>query len=318
MRRARFHSGSDGAGSLNRQRLALHGAAILVACLLTAGCSRDVAQPAGSSPRLVSTAPNLTECVCAIGAGDQLAGRTETCDYPPEVVKTVPITGGFGTPYLEPLLAVRPTHVLETVLADPEVRRRLAALKIPVVHVPCTRLGEIPDALRQLGKLTGHDAQAEALATDLETGLRTARAEAEARTDRPHALLLFAPDTPITAGRNAFIAELLELAGALNIGRDETTDYYHVSLEWVLTQDPDLILCLFDTQGHDPLTFFTSQTGRKALRPVREGRVYTVADLNTVSRPGARVLRGLAQFKGLLARDAARHPANLREGAVTP
>ena len=297
----------SGSGLPGRPRTPHRGVRALLALLLLTGCSRQAAQPADSRLRLVSTAPNLTECVCAIGAGDLLVGRTEVCDYPPETVRRLAVTGGFGTPYLEPLLAARPTHVLETVLADPDIERRLDALKIPLVHVPCSRLTDIPGALRQLGALTGHAAQAEPLAAAIASGLDAARAEAAARADRPRVLLLFAPDSPITAGRNAFIAQLLELAGGIPLGRDFSSDYFHVSTEWVLTQDPDLILCVFDTGGREPLSLFDSQTGWKALRSVCDRRVYTVPDLNTVSRPGPRVLQGLAQLKELLARDAQQH-----------
>jgi len=294
--------GGDGSKNLCQTlRRSVH---TVTALLFLAGCARQTAQPAHSGLRLVSTAPHLTECVCAIGAGDLLAGRTESCDYPPETVCGIPVVGGFGTPWIEPLLAARPTHVLETVLADPEIRRRLDTLKIPVVHVPCTRLAEVPGALRQLGTLTGHDTQAQTLAAAIQNGIDTARAEAAALNHRPRVLLLFAPDTPITAGRDAFIAELLELAGGINIGRDSPADYYHVSLEWVLEQNPDLILCLFDTDGSPPLPRFASQTGWKALNAVRNRRIYTVPDLNTVSRPGPRVLEGLAQLKQVFAHDA--------------
>ncbi len=293
---------ADGRGT---PRALARAAALLAAALLPAGCARQPTPPAPSGLRLVSTAPNLTECVCAIGAGDCLAGRTDACDYPPEVTR-VPVIGGFGTPCLEPLLATRPTHVLETVLADPDVVRRLRALGIPVVHVSCSRLHEVPEALVQLGVLTGRERAAGQLAARLRAGLNAARAEAEGLAAKPRVALLFAPDSPITAGRHAFVAELLALAGGENIGDASDTDYYPVSLEWLLTQKPDLILCLFDVGSRDPAALFAAQTGWRSLDAVRQRRVYTVPDLSTVSRPGPRLLEGLAQLKALLARDAQR------------
>jgi len=287
--------------------------------LCLSGCMRQETQSDPSRMRLVSTAPNLTESLYAIGAGDLLVGRTDVCDYPPEQVKNVPVTGGFATPWLEPLLAVRPTHLVETILADPESENRLKRLSISVVHVPILGLADIPGSLLQLGELTGHTTEATDLATTIRAGLHAAELESRALTEHPRVLLLFAPDTPITAGRHAFVSELLELAGGINVGRESQSDYYQVSLEWLIRQNPDVILCLFDTYAHDPCALFEQQIGWKALTAVRQHRVYALPDLNTVSRPGPRVLDGLAQLKHLLARDAREHGrAPVKPGRLEP
>ncbi len=270
-----------------------------------AACIRQAPLPTDAGLRLVSTAPHLTECLCAISAAHLLVGRTATCDYPPETVREIPVVGDFGTPWLEPVLSVRPTHVLETVLSDPALRDRLTALHIPVVHVPCTRLDQIPGTLRQLGALCGCSARADRLAGDIQRGLEQSRQAALSRRIRPRVLLLFAPDTPITAGRNAFVAALLEHAGGINIGHAIDADYSRVSLEWIISQDPDLLLCIFETSSR-PVDVYAEQTGWRSLRAVRAGRVYTASDLNTVSRPGPRVLDGIAQVKAILDQDADR------------
>lgn len=281
---------------------------VFLQLLFGSGCKPSEAMPDPLRLRLASTAPNLTECIFAAGAGPLLVARTECCDYPPEA-QALPITGGFGTPWLEPLLATHATHLLETVLADPGMEQHLAELKINVVHVPCTRLGDIAKALRQIGQLAESQAQAEQCASVIESGLQAAQTELAQTTHRPRVLLLFAPDSPITAGSNAFVAELLELAGGINLGSCETTPYYRISLEWVLTQDPDLLICLFETTHNAPLHFFEQQIGWKSLRAVQAQRVYVPSDLNTISRPGPRVLDGLKQFKTILARDAIRELA---------
>jgi len=284
-----------------------------VACaaiLLFSGCARQATQSDATRMRLVSTAPNLTECVFAVGAGDLLVGRTDSCDYPAEAMSRIAVTGGFATPNLEPLLAARPTHVLETVLADPDLKRRLDALHIPIMHVPCARLDEVPCAIRQIGALTSHSNEANRVASKLCNGIDKARMEAASQTAHPRVLLLFGSDTPITAGRHTFVSELLELAGGVNIGSGSNTDYYHISLEWLLTQDPDIILCLFSIPANDPVTLFENQTGWSALSAVRLRRVYTVPDLDTVCRPGPRLLEGLAQLKQVLSLDSGRPKSN--------
>lgn len=280
--------------------------------LLLVGCDRQEPPPAGL--RLVSTAPHLTEALCAIGAGNLLVGRTDACDYPPEALTRVPAVGGFGTPWLEPLLHCRPTHVVETILASPEIASRLEAAGIAFVHVPIRQLDDIPASLLQLGQLTGHEAEAAHVAQSIREGLRAAREERRGTGLSPRVLVLLTPDTPMTVGRSAFVSELLELAGGINVGRDCAVDYYQISLEWVLTQNPDMILCLFETFGHDPCRLLEQQIGWRSLAAIRQQRVYTVPGLNTVCRPGPRVLEGLAQIKELLARDARRSVSTASSG----
>jgi len=275
-------------------------AAGLCALLPLAGCKRAETPPPGAL-RIVSTAPNLTEIVFAVGAGGLLAGRTDVCDYPPDAAR-VPVVGGFASPRLEPLLAVNPTHVLENTLVDASVKDHLDTLKIPLVHIPCSRLGDIPEAILQIGELTRRDAQAQSLAEHIRTGIaRTHAANETHGAPRPSVLLLFAPDSPITTGTDTFVSDLLTLAGGDNAAAEAGgTGYFRISLEWLLTRDPDIILCLFDTQDKDPASAFASRTGWQSLKAVRTGRVKTVADLDTVLRPGPRVLEGLEQLKACL------------------
>ena len=57
--------------------------------------------------RIVCLAPNLTEMLHFVGLGGRQVGRTEFCDYPPEVQK-LPSVGGFADTSLEGILALRP------------------------------------------------------------------------------------------------------------------------------------------------------------------------------------------------------------------
>jgi len=271
----------------------------LCALLPLAGCKR-AEPPQGDAPRLVSLAPNLTEIVFAIGADGLLVGRTDVCDYPPEAAR-IPTVGGFAAPRLEQLLAANPTHILECSLADASVKGLLATLGIPLLHIPCSRLDDIPQAIEHVGELTGQEAQAQPLAEHIRAGLAQARAANTTHAPPPSVLLLFAPDLLITTSTNTFVSELLALAGGTNAAAEVGgTDYFHVSLEWLLARDPDIILCLFDTQGKPPTSLFDTRMCWGSLQAVRNHRVKTLADLNTVLRPGPRVLEGIAQLKACL------------------
>src|SRR5258708_36517671 len=63
--------------------------------------------------RVVSLAPNLTEIVFALGAGNRLAGDTDYCDYPPEAIQKAHV-GGPVNPNMEVIVSLMPDLVLAT------------------------------------------------------------------------------------------------------------------------------------------------------------------------------------------------------------
>src|SRR5438876_11788385 len=77
------------------------------------GCDRDrsIARPAGAGQRIVSLAPSVTETLFALGAGAEVVGVSQYCDFPPEV-RHLPRVGSFITPNVEAIAALRPTLVI--------------------------------------------------------------------------------------------------------------------------------------------------------------------------------------------------------------
>jgi iron complex transport system substrate-binding protein len=276
---------------------------LLLATLVMAGCRRDTppARPASAALRVVSLAPNITEIVDAIGAGSQLVGRSSACDYPADLVKRVPVVGDFGVPSLERLLTVSPDLVLYADLADKALAGRLERAELRSARVRCTRLEEIPPAIRLVGILLHRELPAKALAADLERSFRETRATLPPPDQRPSCLVLIWHDPLTAAGRNSFVSDLVSLAGGRNIGDEIDRDYFQVSGEWVLARDPDIILC-FVMAGQTPVReLLARQPGWDRLKAMRTHRVFAEFDNNLVLRPGPRVLEGLAGIKAALA-----------------
>src|SRR5947209_9579491 len=103
---------------------------ILALLLLFVGCTRQqhpapqnrlthrVVDEAGRTvtvpekiARLVSLAPNLTEIVFAVGAGDRLVGDTDYCDYPAPA-RSIAKIGDTLHPSIERIIALKPQLVL--------------------------------------------------------------------------------------------------------------------------------------------------------------------------------------------------------------
>ena len=239
---------------------------------------------------MVSLAPSLTEIICAVGAADQLVGRTSVCDYPPEAVSNTAVIGDFGAPSLEALLAVKPTLVLHVDLADETLAGKLDNLGIRHQRIPCSRLDEVPAAIETVGRLLHHEERAAALAAALRNGISARRSALPPPEQRPVVLAIIWHDPLTAAGSRSFIADLVSLAGGRNLGDAVARDYFPVSAEWVLANDPEVILCFFMAGRISVRQLVMRQAGWERTRAVRNRRVYDGFDNNVMLRPGPRIL----------------------------
>src|SRR5690606_20599755 len=81
--------------------------------------------------RVVSLAPSLTEILFAVGAGPQVVGVTEFCDYPPEAQAKPKV--GYSRPNLEAIVSLQPDLILAPRdFLHSDAIAKLDQLKIPV------------------------------------------------------------------------------------------------------------------------------------------------------------------------------------------
>ncbi len=110
--------------------------------------------PLRGARALVTLAPNLTEIVFALGAGDRLVGVSEFSDYP-EAARALPRVGGLEVD-AEKVAALSPDLVLA--VAEGNARgavRALEAAGLPVAVAPSGSLDAVLDAIRLVGQRLG-------------------------------------------------------------------------------------------------------------------------------------------------------------------
>jgi len=272
-----------------------------VLCLLSlfVACSPPEPLPRRNRPRRVVTlAPNLTEIVFALGAGDRLVGRTSACDWPPEA-RAVPVMGGFGRPSLELLLQAKPDVVLDVDLEDEQLGAAMVRGGIFRERIRCRSLEDIAPAIHQVGRVLGKTDAANELAERIEKELAMWRAR-PIRKHRPRVYLEIWSDPPMTAGRGAFVSEMIELAGGENIGGESSREYYTISSEAVLVKAPEVILALYPAPEASVRARIASRPGWEGLPAVRSGRIISGLNLDVILRPGPRVGEGLSQLEAAL------------------
>jgi iron complex transport system substrate-binding protein len=266
--------------------------------LLLSGCAKKPdggAHPAGKLT-IVSLAPSLTEMIFAIGAGDQLVGRTSACDWPAAAAK-IPVVGAFGRPSLELLASIHPDLVVDVDLADEETGKKISALGIQRENVTCKSPDDIPAALRKLGKLTGHTREADSLASSISQGLAMFKKQAEGRQNKKSVYLEIWDDPFWTGGKGSYTSALIGYAGGRNIGDVVNKDYFEISQEWVIEKSPEVIACMYMSKNSSAADKVMMRPGWNSIAAVQHRQVFDRFDNNLFLRPGPRVLEGIAQLQ---------------------
>ncbi len=266
--------------------------------LLTSGCAHKQVNNAKTAPaksRIVSLAPSLTEMIFAIGAGDQLVGRTSACDWPVAAAR-VPVIGAFGLPSLELLASIHPDLVIDVDLADEEMGKKISALGITRETVSCKSPDDIPAVLKKLGKLTGHTREADSLALSITNGLATFKQKAENLKKKKTVYLEIWNDPFWTGGQGSYTSALIAYAGGQNIGDVVKKDYFEISQEWVIKKSPEVIACMYMAKESTAADNVLNRPGWGSITAVKNHQVYDRFDNSLFLRPGPRVLEGIAQL----------------------
>lgn len=257
------------------------------------GMGREVVLD-GPAQQIVTIAPSNTEILYAIGAGDQIVGRDEVSDYPPEVLDVPSIGSTYGELNTEAILALEPDLVLAATITSPEQVQALEALDVPLYLLanPMT-FDELFDNLIVVGELTGKQEQAQTLVEELSSRVEAVIEE----TYGTEAVTVFYevdgtdPTAPWTTGGGTFQNVLIGMAGGKNVAAD-IEGWGQMSLEELVTRDPEVII--FGEGPWVPTTVesLSARAGWSDIAAVQQGQVYGL-DTNWVDRPGPRLVLAL-------------------------
>lgn len=244
---------------------------------------------------IVSLAPSVTEMLFALGAGDQVVGRTDFDNYPAEV-ESLPSIGGFtvSTISIESILALEPDLVVGGAVAQAEIVNALDGTGIEVFIVEATSIEGIMEEILTLGQITGNSRGARDLVADLENRVAAVTEKVNTVQDGEKVTVFYEIwHEPLTTATNETVTgDLITTAGGTNIFGDLEGGYPTVSAEEILESDPAIILG--PSTHTDQLTaeIIAARPGWEDMSAVQSGAIYIV-DGDIVSRPGPRVVDAL-------------------------
>ena len=260
----------------------------------------ELDQPA---QKIVSFAPSNTELLFAVGAGSQVVGRDSVSDYPAEALDIPDIGGGFGEVAIEAIVSLEPDLVLVADITPPEQIEALTDVGLTVFALPNPNdLPGLFENLRTVAQLTGHEAETEVLVAAYEARVTAVSEAVAAVEERP--LVFYEIDgtdanAPWTSGAGTFVDTLITMSGGDNVGAVLDGAWAQISIEELITQDPDVIILGDFTWGGVTPEDVAARDSWQEITAVKEGAVYTFDD-NLVSRPGPRLVEGLENMAALL------------------
>ncbi len=278
--------------------------------------------------KIVSLLPSATEIVYALGLGDQLAGVTYECDYPPEA-RSKPVVSDTALPQDRPLTAREvddlvtgfmdrgePIYVL-----DKDLIRRIQPdliLAQDLCKVCAVPSGQVEDALKDLGSdatvvsldpntvddviecivTVGRATGTEERAAGLAAGLRV-RVERVRRRALPlptiGTLCLEWSDPPFVAGH--WVPGMVEIGGGANLLATPGQPSRRIGWRQVAEAAPEVVVfmpCGYYLEDAEPEAEGLFRVYDFLDTPAaRSGDVFAVDATSYFSRPGPRIVDGL-------------------------
>ena len=287
--------------------------------------------------KICSLLPSATEILFALGLGDQVAGVSHECDFPPEAKsKTVLINSrithtesaaaidrqvreflergeSLYSVDFETLREIEPDLIVTQDLchvcaATPDdLGAALAHLERQprVVTLNPHSLADVCADIRTVGESTGRAEEANAVVAEFEKSVANVE-RSVAGLDRPRVVCLEWLDPPYVAGH--WVPEMVKRAGGVDVLGHAEKPSFRVDWETVIAARPEVIVimpCGYSlTAAEAEFRNLPLPNGWNELPAVREGRIFVVEASGYFSRPGPRLAAGMT----ILVR--AIHPGN--------
>lgn len=209
--------------------------------------------------RVISINSGLTQMLCALGVKDKIIGRDESSTLPSSILNVTVVGGSSYDPNVEVILELEPDIIFaDSMLTyNDGAMNQLETAGIPIFisdtsdpepekHSNVTNVDFSCDLISKLANIVGGENTAEEYIQYVQhyNNLVKERVATLTQSDRPKVMLeWYAP-------YNTFVTPALDQAGGINIAENQTTYGPVLSAEFVMEQNPDVIIRMIASTGH--------------------------------------------------------------------
>jgi len=259
--------------------------AILGLALTALACDGSSGNPVVTRPAtgtIVSVSPAATELLAAMGLRSRIVG-VSGYEADPDLKKR-PKVGDYLNIDWERLAELKPSLLIVQGKRDrlpPGVRERAEGMGIRVLVLQIDRFGDIVGEIGRIGDAAGATTEAGKLQATMTKQIETIRAARPAGAKVP-ALIVLSEDGTFVAGRDNYLNDILEDAGAQNA--ISAAGYVKLDGEKLRSLQPRQVFVLIPSATDAMIDTARKQLGD--LQAVREGRMHVIRSADALL-PGA-------------------------------
>ena len=191
--------------------------------------------------RIIALAPHIVESLYAIGAGEQIIGTSAHADYP-EAAKDILRVGNYARLQIEKVIQLKPDVIIAWKTGTPaDDLARLEKYQLKVIYSHPQTLEDVAKELIMLGKITGREAAANAVAEQYLTRLNKIK-HTYANQSKVSVFYELWSRPLRTVANKAWPQQQIKLCGATNPFANAKDDYPSIGLEQVLVTLPQVVI----------------------------------------------------------------------------
>jgi len=252
--------------------------------------------------RIVSLAPSNTEILFALGLGDSVIGVTDYCDYP-DAAKAKTRVASYLNPDLERLVSLQPDLILAESIQEKTVLPALERLGMTVFVTEALTIDTILNDISVLGKITGKTVAASRMLDTMNLKINSVVSKTQNLSSSQQLKVLYVNwhDPIWTMGRDTYINDIIRKAGGTNIYESDFEKSRAVSLESVITKNPQVIFVSgMGTTGDVVYKGIKDEVRLYTVDAMLNNRIYKISDANLIERPGPRIVDGLIEVSTMI------------------
>ena len=246
-----------------------------------------------STDRIICINSGISVLLAALGEGEDIVGRDGNSTFPSSLRPVYVVASNSSRPNIELILEKRPDLILADNMLPEAAYEKFVSLGIPTAILKTSDPRDFEKTILTVGTLTGRYMEAKRIINDMNAEIERIRdlANQAAQARGRKAKVFFENRKPYSSAsaKSGHHIPLVQ-AGGINIAADEPVSSPKMSVEYVMEQNPDVIIRRLSGDANssvmgDMAQRISERTGLKETDAVKNGRVHILkSDLTLLLR----------------------------------